>query len=161
MKALVALALLATLCSAAHAAESLTAGNFVARYGEAAAKLALPTQLEPPAEPCRHFCGYMVTGDIALIAELAVTPLGNGDVLSFSLTYPGDGEIDDFGAALSALYLTLAPDLTDDALREAVDATIRAQDTDETIDLVVGEWGLSGNPAEGGTFVLFGQRARR
>jgi hypothetical protein len=163
MRALAALVMALCLGGAAQALEPLTTENLPARYGEAAAKLALATQLLAPADPCRRFCAFAASGDIALIAELAETPLGSGEIRAFSLTFPGDGEIDDFGAALSALYLTLAPDLSDTALRDAVDETIRAQDASESVDLVVGIWALSGNAAEGGTFVLFGQKpgARR
>jgi hypothetical protein len=143
----------------AGALEPLAVGNLVARYDAAAGKLGLPTQLHATTEACRRFCPFVATGDLALIVERVETPLADGDLISFSLTFPGDGEIDDFGAALSALFLTLASDLSDAAVGDAVDEIIRAQGTDQPVDLVVGSWGLSGNPAEGGTFVLFGQRA--
>jgi hypothetical protein len=154
------LATLAVLWTSATWAAVLTAGSLPDLYSGAAARRALVTTLIAAPDACTRYCRFEATGGLLLIVETA-GPLHGPDrpVDAFSLTYPGDGEIDDFGAALTVLLALLDPTLSDAVLSDHVDAMIRAQDSEDSADVVVGDWGISGNAAAGGTFVVFGQRA--
>jgi hypothetical protein len=162
MRAAVAcLVLVFTALAALAQGGPLTPLSLLERYNALAASNGYDTRLDRADEPCTGFCTFETNDGLVLISQQADGPISaNQPILSFSLTWSGEGDIDPLGEALSVLFSLIAPEAEARARDDALDAMVRAQDSGEGADVVLGSWGISGDRTPGGTgFVVFAQRS--